>query len=435
MKTPLNNAVLQGNVNAAGRKITALDMSDYAGLGLSWNTITGKFDSVGASVAGQNIFYPEAYGAVGDGTTDDTTAMQQCIDAAVSAGGIVRLSPVTYKITTALSITDSVAIEGMGMFPQNGTANVAGNQSMNLPYVSPYLKGSVILQAGAGQNGITISSTGVGVNLRNFGIRFDDAIKFTNTGHGIFCEAAAYLGHRDSGIMSSMWSNLGVYGHDGSHYAYHFTNPICSTFDHLTGWGGGGIRVENNANWSYYGNCVFEHPYFCTCVAGSAHGYHVKIAASSNPVYFLTFIRPQVNVQDAGVATPPTNAQNTFRLDGTPAFLNLFAPDLETNVGSTTFGVYGSTTVNVTPGHVDNDPFHWGEFGGDMKINGKLTLISGTITTAVPVASLPASPTLGQIATVNDGTAALAWGATVTGGEATKYIVCYNGTNWTVMGK
>ena len=59
----------------------------------------------------------------------------------------------------------------------------------------------------------------------------------------------------------------------------------------------------------------------------------------------------------------------------------------------------------------------------------------GYRTSAVAVASLPASPVLGQIATVNDGTASLAWGATVTGGGSTKYLVWYNGTNWTVVGK
>ena len=53
----------------------------------------------------------------------------------------------------------------------------------------------------------------------------------------------------------------------------------------------------------------------------------------------------------------------------------------------------------------------------------------------VTVASLPGSPSIGQTATVTDGTAALAWGATVTGGGTTKYLVFYNGTNWTVAGK
>lgn len=56
------------------------------------------------------------------------------------------------------------------------------------------------------------------------------------------------------------------------------------------------------------------------------------------------------------------------------------------------------------------------------------------------VASLAAqypSPLVGQIARITDGDAALAWGATAvnSGAGATPYLVWYNGSNWTVMGK
>ena len=51
------------------------------------------------------------------------------------------------------------------------------------------------------------------------------------------------------------------------------------------------------------------------------------------------------------------------------------------------------------------------------------------------VATLPSSPTLGQIAYVTDGTSGLSWGAAATGGHSTFYIVNWNGTQWSVMGK
>jgi hypothetical protein len=53
------------------------------------------------------------------------------------------------------------------------------------------------------------------------------------------------------------------------------------------------------------------------------------------------------------------------------------------------------------------------------------------------IANLPGSPTTGQVATITDGDASLAWGATAvnSGAGATKYLVWYNGTNWTVVGK
>ena len=63
------------------------------------------------------------------------------------------------------------------------------------------------------------------------------------------------------------------------------------------------------------------------------------------------------------------------------------------------------------------------------------TKIFGTLeTSAYTVATLPAG-TVGKHAYVTDGAAALAWGATVTGGGTAQYLVWHNGTAWTVVGK
>lgn len=53
---------------------------------------------------------------------------------------------------------------------------------------------------------------------------------------------------------------------------------------------------------------------------------------------------------------------------------------------------------------------------------------------AVAVGSL-GTGTLGAIACVNNGTAGLNWGDTVTGGASAKYLVWWNGTAWKVFGK
>lgn len=60
------------------------------------------------------------------------------------------------------------------------------------------------------------------------------------------------------------------------------------------------------------------------------------------------------------------------------------------------------------------------------------TLYAGAVT----VAKLPAAAaSKGLIANVTDGTSGLAWGATVTGGGATSYLVRSNGSHWTVVGE
>lgn len=61
------------------------------------------FHAINASVAGESgAVYPETYGAKGDGTTDDTAAIQAAIDAGVSAK--VVGSAKTYKITSQITI-------------------------------------------------------------------------------------------------------------------------------------------------------------------------------------------------------------------------------------------------------------------------------------------------------------------------------------------
>lgn len=51
------------------------------------------------------------------------------------------------------------------------------------------------------------------------------------------------------------------------------------------------------------------------------------------------------------------------------------------------------------------------------------------------VAGLPTSPAIGAMAYVVDGAGALAWGANISGGGSSKYLVWWNGANWTVVGK
>lgn len=70
---------------------------------------------------------------------------------------------------------------------------------------------------------------------------------------------------------------------------------------------------------------------------------------------------------------------------------------------------------------------------GNLDMNGHQILNLGA--TSYTVATLPATPQTGQLAVVTDGVAGASWGSTPTGGSSAKYLLWFNGSAWTVIGK
>lgn len=54
------------------------------------------------------------YGAVGDGTTDDTAALQDALDALSTTGGLLYLPPGEYRVTSTLTFDGEITIVGAG---------------------------------------------------------------------------------------------------------------------------------------------------------------------------------------------------------------------------------------------------------------------------------------------------------------------------------
>lgn len=94
---------------------------------------------VGA-VASRNV---RAYGAVGDGTADDTAAIQAAID----AGGLVSFDPGTYRITEPLVLKSGTILQGC-------------HAPSYSPYVNPTTNGSKIIAADGYTSGSLISVAG-----------------------------------------------------------------------------------------------------------------------------------------------------------------------------------------------------------------------------------------------------------------------------------
>jgi len=83
----------------------------------------------GLSDKGGQVFNVRAYGATGDGATDDYAAFASAIAAIGASGGILYLPPGVYVVNTTLAITNPISIIGCGptitsLFRTSGTTDV-----------------------------------------------------------------------------------------------------------------------------------------------------------------------------------------------------------------------------------------------------------------------------------------------------------------------
>ena len=64
------------------------------------------------------VFIVQQFGAVADGKTDDTAAIQRAIDAAAAKGGGVYLPPGRYLVAGRLKVGKGVSVKGVNQAPQ-----------------------------------------------------------------------------------------------------------------------------------------------------------------------------------------------------------------------------------------------------------------------------------------------------------------------------
>lgn len=128
-------------------------------------TVTGAktFNANTLLDKGSHVFNVKAYGALGDNSTNDTTAIQAAITAAQTAGGTVYLPQGIYRISAALTVTASnVVIKGAGF----GATTIYLNNTSNT-------------------NMITVSGTGtVNVAIQDITLNGNKANNLVS-GHGI----------------------------------------------------------------------------------------------------------------------------------------------------------------------------------------------------------------------------------------------------------
>jgi hypothetical protein len=85
------------------------------------------------------------FGAVGDGVTDDATAINAALTSVQSTGGVVEFGPGTFVVGSTIQIPDNCAIQGQG---QRGATTIKLKSSANVNIVEA--------KSGTGGNGIGI---------------------------------------------------------------------------------------------------------------------------------------------------------------------------------------------------------------------------------------------------------------------------------------
>lgn len=190
------------------------------------------------------VFNVEAYGATGDGTTDDTTAVANARAAAIAAGGVLYFPPGVFRVTSTLDWkVDDLTVQGAG----------AGN--------------SRILQAGSN---IAVAEV-AGDNISVSGLAFSYATQQSNAAciglsFGDNTVGSVFMGHFSdlyfenctvgmstnpavttvAGVFSSVFENIRILGYATS--AIWFDGANNTGAANSTGCQFNNIYVHNNAS-------------------------------------------------------------------------------------------------------------------------------------------------------------------------------------------
>lgn len=273
-------------------------------------------------------FNVKAYGAVGDGTTDDTTAIQNAITAAIAAGGSGVFFPAgTYKITAALNVDGSnlyLCGEGAASIIKQftNTASIfnvgsASTQRTGIMFEHLSLAAGIAKTAGAGiaiQNTVYcgIADLNIAGQFRaldiydkNFGVllsrsfllnNVETGIRYTSTGassatNGLFIEECVVdnPGGTQPTVAGINWINgAGLYAANCELVRQKVGLLINPGTSQGAQWGffdsvlfdlcsGSGIEVASTSTAAVYGN-VFSN---CWSSSNDVYGVHLHPAANT----------------------------------------------------------------------------------------------------------------------------------------------------------
>ena len=191
---------VQAELTAAGtalQSVSSASLTDATTLGKS--LVTASSQSVARLALGPQVYDVRDYGAVGDNTHDDTSAIQAAINAAgATHGGVVFLPPGTFKISAALTVGyQNIIIRGSGFGSEFGGQQTNSATTINQTSTSAHGIVTTSTPQGLGVEDIVIagpgSGTGIGINWASpvwssFNNHMDNVVVRDFGGDGIFLQ-------------------------------------------------------------------------------------------------------------------------------------------------------------------------------------------------------------------------------------------------------
>jgi hypothetical protein len=267
------------------------------------------------------LFNVVDYGAFGNGSHDDTTAIQAAINAANAAGGgEVFLPTGTYKLTASLILKNGVTLRGVYPGASTIQPNYWDLDTVNTGTVITYPGGIALTQDLTG-NTYGPQSALHGVKIESLG--------FNNVETVIRCGGTNIHGLSASVVRDILASNV-------TGLAFDFVNIMNSHFANLRARCIQGIRVASDNDYSIGtnndlqpGNSVFTDLYFGIMLGGEAlPSFHLQVVPHGGyetNLNLCTFVRVQTN----RLYLTGTSSGAHIYLDGATAYAGINCMTLE----------------------------------------------------------------------------------------------------------
>lgn len=321
-----------------------------SGESVYYSTETGglvKLDSLGAKTpwgsggGGLPVFLPEDYGATGDGIADDTTAIQDAIDATEAAGGgIVQFDSKTYLIS-AITVPQQVTLRGTGFGNTSTTLDgtvlkkiPSANAAVTTTGTAASLQSIIVLgQAGDSGDGVHLIH-GTTTLLRDVLVA-----KMGNDGVRVGKDSAVGLGNLNNWQMFNVTAS--ECGRDGFHFHDKPGNPA----DANAGSGVGLHGRQNGRHGIYVGNAWLNSFVGLHTEGNSGHGVHCDDESQWND-----FLGGDSEANTLGdYYTHPDSRQNRFLIGQTNERTNFQDGDTTPSVSARRFwGCVNSGATTIT---------------------------------------------------------------------------------------